>query len=229
MVKPVINYYIAGAGGFGREIYHALQERIHYDKQLSNIEARICGFLDDDFFALSTYKNYPPVICGMNEYIPNEMDRVIVAVGIPKAKRQVVKILGKSNTTFSGLIHPQSFFQGSSIIGQGVIIGWHVGISCDVTIGNFVSLNSNLSVGHDVVIEDYVEVGPGCAISGFAHIEEGVHLGSGCVVAPGVRIGAWSKVNANSAVLRDVPPFSYVSSKPCEVIRNFFIHPDLDQ
>ena len=225
-ITTMKNYYIVGAGGFGREIYHILQARILLDKQLSNIDTKICGFLDDDFFALSAYKNYPPVLCEIQEYIPKESDLVIVAVGVPTVRRKIVKILRERNVSFSGLVHPHSFFYGQPEIGQGVFVGWNVLISCDVTLGNFISLNGNMTIGHDAVIEDYVEVGPGCAVSGFAHIEEGVHIGSGCVIAPGVRVGAWSKVSANSAVMRDVPPFSYVTGVPGTTLPNFFKHPD---
>ena len=110
MVNLMINYYIAGAGGLGRVAYHILQERIRLDTQLSAMEAKICGFLDDDFFALSSFKDYPPVICGMSDYIPKATEQVIVAVGNPKVRRQIVKTLKKKIRHFPGLFIPKVFF-----------------------------------------------------------------------------------------------------------------------
>ena len=67
---------------------------------------------------------------------------------------------------FLSVIHPNASVSQGVTLGEGIYLGWNVGISCDVKIGNFVSLNGNITAGHDAVIEDYVEMGPG-----FAHIE----------------------------------------------------------
>ena len=64
---------------------------------------------------------------------------------------------------------------------------------------------THATVGHDVVIEDYAFVGAAATIGGFAVLDEGAILGMGAVIAPKRRVGAWSTVMVNSAVIADVP------------------------
>jgi acetyltransferase-like isoleucine patch superfamily enzyme len=134
--------------------------------------------------------------------------------------------LKEKGCLFTSIVHPEATLSKNVVIGNGSHIGWGTFVSCDVTIGQFVSLNCNLTIGHDAIIDDYVEVGPGTSISGFCHIEEGVHIAPNCTIIPGVRVGAWSKVSANTAVMRDVPPYSFVVGVPGTIHKNFFQHPD---
>jgi sugar O-acyltransferase (sialic acid O-acetyltransferase NeuD family) len=223
-----MNYIIACAGGFGREMFHALSVSLQQQNQLTKKNNTIIGFIDDNLHALDNFGNYyPPIIDTIETYQPKTDEVIYVASGSPQGRRKISNLLRTRGCLFSSIIHPEARLLSQKVsIGNGSHIGWSVGVSCNVTIGQFVSLNCNLTIGHDVVIDDYVEVGPGTSISGFCRIEEGVHIAPNCTITPGVRVGAWSKISANTAVMRDVPPYSYVIGVPGTVHKDFFQHPD---
>jgi acetyltransferase EpsM len=222
-----MNYIIACAGGFGREMFHALSLFLQQQNKFTNKNDLIAGFIDDNLHALDKFcDRYPNVICTIEEYQPKTDESVFIAAGTPQTRRKIAGLLKQKNSSFVSVIHPESRLSQNASLGDGSHIGWGTFVSCGVTIGQFVSLNCNLTIGHDAVIEDYVEVGPGTSVSGFCHIEEGVHIAPNCTIAPGVRVGAWSKSSANTAIMRDVPAFSYVIGVPGVVHRDFFKHPD---
>ena len=214
---------IVCAGGFGREIFQVLA-RCQTDEGRQPV---VLGFLDDNPNALKHVADkYPPILGPVDGYWPKPDERLILAVGTPSARRKISRLLERKSCGFMTVVHPLSSISGNVSLGEGSFVGWNVGISCDVTVGRFAAFNANLTVGHDTVIDDYVEVGPGTAIGGCCHIEEGVHVAPNCMIAPGIRLGAWSKISACTAVMRDVPPCSYVVGVPGVVHRDFFSLPD---
>jgi sugar O-acyltransferase (sialic acid O-acetyltransferase NeuD family) len=222
-----MNYIIACAGGFGREMFHALSLSLQQQNKLTGKNNTIIGFIDDNIHALDNFGNrYPKIIDTIETYQPKSDEVVFVASGSPQNRQKIAKLLKARGCLFSSIIHPAATLSKNISIGNSSHIGWGTFVSCDVTIGQFVSLNCNLTVGHDVVIDDYVEVGPGTSISGFCRIKEGVHIAPNCTIAPGVRVGAWSKISANTAVMRDVPPYSFVVGVPGTVHKNFFQRPN---
>ena len=55
-------------------------------------------------------------------------------------------------------------------------------------------------------VENFAAVaGQAAMLAGFSEIGEGAILGMGAIVAPKVRVGPWSTVMINSAVVADVP------------------------
>jgi len=216
-------YIIVCAGGFGREIHYALSLTVARDMK----EGTILGFLDDDPGALkSLIDRYPPILGSVADYRPQPDELVFIAAGTPLVRQKLFRILHEKGCSFAPGVPFGAGISRNVSIGDSSFLGWNVGVSCDATIGRFVSLNCSLTVGHDAVIDDYVEVGPFTAIGGHCHIEEGVHIAPNCTIAPGVRVGAWSKISANTAVMRDVPPCSYVVGVPGIVHRDFVRQPD---
>ena len=51
-------------------------------------------------------------------------------------------------------------------------------------------------------------------------IEDNVYIGGNCTIYPGVRIGHHSVVAPNSAVNKDVPPYSMVGGVPARFIKS---------
>nr|WP_313959279.1 DapH/DapD/GlmU-related protein [Microbacterium sp. BH-3-3-3] len=51
-------------------------------------------------------------------------------------------------------------------------------------------------------------------------IHEGVWIGQNAVISPGVTIGAFAVVGANSVVTKDVPPRVIVGGVPAKIIRD---------
>ncbi len=77
------NLYIIGARGFGREVYNLY---LISKPMLRDVEC--IGFLDDNEHALDNYKNYPPIVSSVENFIPQENDVFICALGDVKSKKK---------------------------------------------------------------------------------------------------------------------------------------------
>jgi acetyltransferase-like isoleucine patch superfamily enzyme len=51
-------------------------------------------------------------------------------------------------------------------------------------------------------------------------IESNVYIGGNCTIYPGIKIGHHSIVAPNSAVTKDVPPYTMVGGVPAKIIKN---------
>jgi sugar O-acyltransferase (sialic acid O-acetyltransferase NeuD family) len=211
--------FVVGAGGLGREVFHAFQD---CRKAGDFPDCEIAGFIDDNPQALEGYSKYPPVVCGVREYEPRSEDTLLCAIGIPLIRKKVVTILRQRDVNFATLVHPTATVRRTSRLGEGVILAQQAFVSTEVDIGEFVLLNGPITVGHDSTIGDFGELAPKAAVSGNCHIEEGVFLATGSSVAPGCRVGEWSRVSMNTAVMRNVRPFSLVHGVPGRAIRDYY-------
>lgn len=95
---------------------------------------------------------------------------------------------------------------------------YQAGLTVDVTVGNFVTINRFSSAGHDVVIGDGCTLSCYCDVTGYARLGRGVFLGSHASVLPGVCIGDFAVIGAGSVVLRQVSPGKTVFGVPAKVL-----------
>jgi acetyltransferase-like isoleucine patch superfamily enzyme len=112
-------------------------------------------------------------------------------------------------------------FYDKLVIGTGGTIADHVTINLDgkVTIGDNVAI-----APHVLIYTGSHKIGPGSMRIGEfmalpVTIEDGAWIRLGAVIVPGVTIGRGSIVAAGAAVLKDVPPNTYVEGNPAAVIR----------
>lgn len=125
--------YIIGARGCGREtfgLFHICKE------MLGDIEC--IGFLDDKSDALDGFEGYPPVISSVEDFIPDENDVFICALGEPKWVKHYTEIIERKGGKFISLISPKASIGQNTIIGDGCIISSLTIISPDVRIGRHV-------------------------------------------------------------------------------------------
>jgi len=210
------NLIIVGAGGFGREV---LSYCFDIQKNNSDNNWHIIGFIDDNLNALNNYSYDISIIDTIKNYIPSNDDLFVMAIGLPTDQKiSIAESLVKRGAQFISLIHPTARVDQRAIIGQGCIIAPYAGISCDTVLGNFVTLNAYSSVGHDSIIED------GCTISSYASIAGKVVLGTGvsvglhgCVL-PGCKIGNFAVIGSGSVVVKNVKANSTVMGVPAKKI-----------
>lgn len=79
---------IVGAGGFGREL-------LQWCKEINAVEPRwnIKGFIDDNRAALDGYECDFGVIGAISDWVPDENEEFVVALGFPAVKRRVIESL----------------------------------------------------------------------------------------------------------------------------------------
>ena len=93
------NLIIVGARGFGREIYSTSFFCHGYNETFS-----VKGFLDDKKDALDYLGNYPPIIDSVENYVIQENDVFICALGSVYYKKKYSEILLEKGGQFINLI-----------------------------------------------------------------------------------------------------------------------------
>ena len=200
---------IVGAGGFGREVYTYVEDCI-----CAGMPWRIRGFVDDDPHALDPYDYPHGIVGGVDDCEIGEGDLFIAAIGIPRAKRDIVGRLAGRGAKFAALVHPTARVGRNVSVGMGCILCPHVFTTCDIKIGDFVVINCKSGLGHDVEVGSWTTISSFCDITGRARLGEGVFMGSSSVAMPGSSIGDWAVVGANSGVVSRVRAASTVYGNP---------------
>jgi len=199
---------IVGAGGFGREVL--LWARDAWPAHA----AKIAGFLSADAGRLNGHAPSLPVIADPAAFEPEPGDALLLAIGIPEVRRRVAEDLLSRGAEFLTLVHPTAIVAPTASIGPGSIVCPYAIVSDTATVGRFSLLNYHSSLGHDASVGDYAVLSPYATLGGGGSICEDVFMGMHSSVGPGKRIGARSKVSANSVALADAPPNSIIFGVP---------------
>ena len=199
---------IVGAGGFGREVLqwarHAWPSDAH----------RIAGFLSADPDKLDGHAPTLPILGSPADFQPQPSDGLLLAIGVPSARRNVAEQLEAKGGGFLTMIHPTAIVAASSSIGAGAVICPYAVISDGVRMGRFVLINYHASLGHDASAGDFAVLSPYATLGGHAAVAEDVFLGLHASVGPGGSVGARSKLSANSCLLATAPNDSIIFGSP---------------
>lgn len=207
---PPWHVVVVGAGGFGSEVLGYLRDSFPSETH------RPAGLLDDrpdperiEAFGL-------PYLGTLGSYVPDERDRLVVAIGEPRARMNAVRRLDARGARFLTVVHPKAYVAASAQIGEGCIIAPFAAVGAGAVLGKQVQLHFFASAAHDTIIGDGSAVSPYVAVNGGAALGEGVFLGTRVTINPGKRVGAFAKVTAGSVVYQDVPPGAIASGNPAK-------------
>ena len=195
------NIAIIGAGGFGREVFHIL------DNDLYNC----VGFIDNE-----KKENLPAPIIGIDSDIAKLMgvygfSGCSIAIGDIKKRKVIYNNIEKFAIEFP-LIIDSSVKCFSKDIQEGAIFYPGVVIMNNCKIGKFTLLNSGVTLGHDVVIGDHCHISTGTIVNGEVSVGNCSFFGSGAVARQSILIGNNCIIGAGVVVKRDI--------KPDQVIKN---------
>jgi len=194
MKKPLLIY---GAGGLGREILSLVRTSEVWEP---------VGFLDDAVPANQVIKGVPD-LGGIEALLSFDGPRnIVVAVGQPPIKQEIVRVLKSHNVHYPALVHPAAILQDpeSVMLGEGVIIGAGCILTTDIYVGNHVLINLNSTIGHDVRIGDCTSIMCGVNVAGEVTIGDAVMVGSGASILNRVTVGSRSRIGMGAAVVKDV-------------------------
>lgn len=206
---------IVGGGGMAREVIALMSPMIQSG------EVRIRGVIDDtlpqgkDFFPGYSF----PVLSSIEQFIPDENDLLLLAIGDPVARLKIGRELSVRGCNFFTFIHPTSVISPDAKLGVGVVIYPFSFISTNTTIGNFVLINVHSGIGHDVAIASGSVVCAHVDLTGFVHVGEAVLIGSHSTVLPKIRIECFAKIGAGSIVVRNVKAHTTVFAQPARTLR----------
>lgn len=200
--------YILGAGGFGREL-------LQWIKDINAAEPtwEIGGFLDDNLHALDEYEHDTPIVGTIKDWQPKEDEVFALAFGSPELKRKIVSIMKAKGAQFASVIHPTALLSPFAHYGEGLIMFPYSKLSCNSTVGEFVTILAS-PIGHDTVIGDYTVISGGCNIVRNVVIGNDVFLAAGVSIAQDLHVGDNSYIGLGSVVLKDVAPGSKMFGNP---------------
>lgn len=191
---------IIGAGGFGRELLSYATDIM----EAGTSEWQVKGFINDKLDALdgidTGYRILGPIIGHKVE----ENAVYICAIGDGKARLDICRNLQRKGAKFINLIHPTARIRERVKMGIGNVFCPNAGSSPDVTIGDFVIVNTGSGFGHDCVVGSGCTLSAGCDVTGHCILGECVFLGSKAVIVPGRKIGDYAKIAAGAVVFTHV-------------------------
>jgi len=210
------NLIIIGARGFGREVFITALESKGYKEEFI-----IGGFLDNHPDDEVSANFYPPVLGSVENYIPEENDLFICALGNVKDKIKYTKMILEKGGQFAKLIHNSATKYTTSQIGKGCIIMKDVHLSVDVKVEDFSTIMVYSVIGHDVKVGAWSHIGPYVFIGGGAVIGQNAQLHVRSTILSGIKVGEGAVVGAGSVVIKDVKHGITVFGNPAKDIGKF--------
>jgi sugar O-acyltransferase (sialic acid O-acetyltransferase NeuD family) len=213
MTTSIRDIAIVGGGGLGKEtavlINQMNQQELHWN---------VVGFYDDALPVAQRVAGY--LVLGKVSDL-NTIDyplHIVVAIGDPVVKSNVINQLTNPRLRFPSLVHPTANIGLNVNIGEGSVVTAGCHVTVDVEIGRHVLLNLNTTVGHDVHIGDYSSIMPGVHLSGYVKIGRSVLIGTGASVLQHVDIGDHAVIGAGSVVNKPIKENVTVAGVPARSI-----------
>ena len=206
------NFVIAGAGGFGREVYSYILNCI------KSPDESVRGFLDDNPSALGGSGFEHKVISDFSSYIPLEGDAVVFAVANPKFKRQIAQILIEKGAAFENFIHPSAVISKYAKIGIGVVVAPFCAVEANAQIGDFVSINAGAKISNSAKIGNFSTISSNCVAGDGAELKEGAFMASSSVLADGKTIFGGARLGVKSRAEADIESGKSAFGNPAKAL-----------
>jgi len=207
MATPLL---LVCAGGTARETLALLDEL-----DPNETAWRRVGFLDDNVGLHGSRIEDLPVVGGTDCVGAYPDAQCVITCNVPDNPRaRLVDKLGLAPDRFATLLHPRSTHTRVKSIGPGSVVFEFCSIAIGVILGNHVIVQRNVTIGHDAVIEDYSTIAPGAVLAGTVHVGPAAYVGSGAVIRENLRIGEGAMVGMGAVVTKDVPPRTTVVGNP---------------
>lgn len=179
---------IIGASGHGKVVA---------DIARKNGYEQIC-FLDDDR-SLKQCGGYP--VLGASGAFVDLAGDVIVAIGNPMVREQLLEHAEQAGKRVPTLIHPHASIGEDVEIGDGTVVVAGAVINPGARIGKGCIINTGASVDHDCEVADYVHVAVGAHVAGTVKIGRRTWIGAGATVINNVDICADCVIGAGAVVI----------------------------
>jgi sugar O-acyltransferase (sialic acid O-acetyltransferase NeuD family) len=232
-MQPVALY---GAGDFAREVAWLVEECLvtSDERRTTNDEPstldtrhstlrRVVCIVDDEVSNQGSMMDGIPVMDLATAHRQFPSARMVIAVGRPQTREQLAVKATAAGFRFDTIIHPDVRRSTRVAIGEGTVICAGTIITTDVVLGAHVQINLDCTIGHDTVLKDYATLAPGVHVSGHVNVGRRAYIGTGAVIINGcagqpLTIGEDAIVAAGAVVTKPVPPRTTVVGVPARPI-----------
>jgi sugar O-acyltransferase (sialic acid O-acetyltransferase NeuD family) len=198
--------YIIGGGGFTMEVLFLIDR--FYKKKWENIY-----IIDDNSEKIGSKIRNINVICNVNDFIVKckneiaiEID-VLIAINNPKIRKNIAELflVQKIKINFPNLVDGTLIFDSDySKMGKGNIIMDYVGITGNVSIGDFNIIGARTGIGHDSSIGSFNTFSPRVSISGNVTIGNGNSIGLNAAILQNKTIGDSNSIWSYTMILKNI-------------------------
>jgi sugar O-acyltransferase (sialic acid O-acetyltransferase NeuD family) len=197
LTHPPVAVY--GSGGFAREVAWL---------------AEVCGhevvcFIDDDPSKIGRRLNEIPVVS--LDVAASQFPQALVAAGIgsPAARATVTGRVVERGLRPATLIHPRVERSRWITVGTGIVICAGNILTTNIVVGDHVQINLDCTIGHDVTLDEFATLAPGVHVSGCVRIGRRAYIGTGAAIINGTLehplvVGDDAVVGAGACVTRSV-------------------------
>ena len=129
---------------------------------------------------------------------------LVLAVGDNKVRKEIYDEWVEFGFLFPTVIHPDTFVDLSSSIGNATIVGPKVVIGAGVTIGENNIINSACIVEHETVIGSHCHVAPGAVICGRTVLGDEIMVGANATIIDNRNVANKTLIGAVTTLIRSV-------------------------
>lgn len=204
---PISSVVIAGAGGFGLELFDYL------DENAMQGGPAVTGFIDDTPGLCIPNGINRPLLGDIGGFRPQPGQVVVVAIGSVKGRMAVLSKLwgnGVQTPTFiasSAIVSPAAKFGNAAVVCPFSIINRNAQIGVGAVV------NVHCSIGHGASVGDYAILSPYAALNGDAAIGNRCFLGSRATIYPRICIGDECVVDSHTGVRAHAGEKKIISSR----------------
>lgn len=208
---PVV---IFGAGGSAREVAWLCSA----DRAGAPLHT-VAAFVDDAPRLQGTQVNGIPVLSLHEARVRHADASMLVAVGSPRTREEMVERARAAGFGFATAVHPRAEVSPWVEMGEGTVVCAGCIVTTNIRLGRQVQVNIACTISHDAVLEDYVTLAPGVHIAGTVTLGRGAYVGIGASIINGrpgrpLVIGEGAVVGAGAVVTKEVAPGTTVVGVP---------------
>lgn len=125
--------------------------------------------------------------------------------------------LQKYGISFTTLIDPNVDIWGVEYNGD-ITIYQNVTFSAGAFIDEGSVVLTGAVVGHGCKVGKCCVIAPGAVLNARVELGDGVYMGTNASILPDLKVGAWSTIGINSAIVQDVPEGATAMGVPAEIL-----------
>ncbi|WP_119071453.1 acetyltransferase [Aggregatilinea lenta] len=196
---------VYGGGGFAREVAWLVQSC-----NRDGDRYRVVCFIDDDTELHGTKLNGIPVVGLQEAYLQFPLANVVGGIGSPATREKTILKAAELGFEFEMVIHPSVERSEWVEFGEGAVICAGTILTTNIVLGRHVQINLDCTIGHDVQMDDFATLAPGVHVSGCVHIGKRAYVGTGAVIINGTQdapliIEDDAIIGAGACVTKHVP------------------------